>query len=171
MLGVCKYAHFWLVRRKVNDDYFAITALVRTLYTFTENYDLGVFSLCIFYFVTPIFRLQFLSRILAHSAETGDSLWMLDNAHAGGVTALVLSHNRRFLLSGGPAGEVRLWEMRSRELISHLKEHKQKVTALCLFEDDTLCLSGSRDRCVLRWDLKSEVHFFLFLSFLCVLST
>lgn len=94
---------------------------------------------------------------MAHSAETGDSLWMLDNAHAGGVTALVLSHNRRFLLSGGPAGEVRLWELRSRELISHLKEHKQKVTALCLFDDDTLCLSASRDRCILRWDLKSEV--------------
>lgn len=104
-------------------------------------------------------------RILAHSAETGDSLWMLDNAHAGGVTALVLSHNRRFLLSGGPAGEVRLWEMRSRELISHLKEHKQKVTALCLYEDDTLCLSGSRDRCILRWDLKSEV---IKWCFLCV---
>lgn len=96
-------------------------------------------------------------RILAHSAETGDSLWMLDNAHQGGVTALVLSHNRRFILSGGPAGEVRLWELRSRELISHLKEHKQKITALALFQDDTLCLSGSRDRCILRWDLKSEV--------------
>ena len=82
---------------------------------------------------------------------------MLDNAHQGGVTALVLSHNRRFILSGGPQGEVRLWELRSRELISHLKEHKQKVTALALFNDDTLCLSGSRDRCILRWDLKSEV--------------
>jgi WD40 repeat protein len=96
-------------------------------------------------------------RILAHSAETGDSLWMLDNAHQGGVTALVLSHNRRFVMSGGPGGEVRLWELRSRELISHLKEHKQKVTSLALFQDDTLCLSGSRDRCILRWDLKSEV--------------
>ena len=100
-------------------------------------------------------------RILGHSAETGDSQWMLDNAHPGGVTALVLSHNRRFMLSGGPGGEVRLWELRSRELISHLKEHKQKVTALALFEDDTLALSGSRDRCILRWDLKSEVRYFL----------
>ena len=96
-------------------------------------------------------------RIVAHSAETGDSLWMLDNAHVGGVTALALSNNRRFVLSGGPAGEVRLWELRSRELVSHLKEHKQKVTSITLFEDDTLCLSGSRDRCILRWDLRNEV--------------
>lgn len=97
-------------------------------------------------------------RLLAHSAETGDSLWVLDNAHPGGVTAVTLSNNRRFVLSGGPAGEVRLWELRSRELISHLKEHKQKVTSLMLFEDDTMAVSGSRDRCILRWDLRNEVR-------------
>lgn len=95
--------------------------------------------------------------VLAHNAEDGSNLWMLKNAHPGGVTALVLSHNRRFILTGGPQGEVRLWELRSRELISHLKEHKQKVTSLALFEDDTLGISGSRDRCMLRWDLRSEV--------------
>lgn len=95
--------------------------------------------------------------MLAHSAETGESLWILDNAHHGGVTALALSHNRRFILTGGPQGEVRLWELRTRELISHLKEHKQMVNALALFDDDTMALSASRDRCILRWDLRSEV--------------
>lgn len=95
--------------------------------------------------------------MLAHSAETGDNLWFIDNAHPGGVTALVLSHNHRFILTGGPQGEVRLWELRTRELISHLKEHKQKVTCLALFDDDSSGLTGSRDRCVLRWDLKTEV--------------
>jgi WD40 repeat protein len=54
-------------------------------------------------------------------------------------------------------GEVRLWELRSRELISHLKEHKQKITSLVLFEDDAMAFSASRDRCILRWDLKTEV--------------
>ena len=70
---------------------------------------------------------------------------------------MVLSHNRRFILTGGPQGEVRLWELRTRELISHLKEHKQKITSIKLFKDDTLALSGSRDRCILRWDLRMEV--------------
>jgi WD40 repeat protein len=98
-------------------------------------------------------------RVLAHSAETGENLWILDNAHPsdGGVTAMALSHNRRFLLTGGQAGEVRLWELRSRELISHLKEHKLRITSLALFNDDTMALSASRDRCILRWDLKTEV--------------
>lgn len=110
-------------------------------------------------------------RLLAHSAETGDSLWILDNAHAGGVTALALSNNRRFVMSGGPAGEVRLWELRSRELISHLKEHKQKVTSIALFEDDTLCLSGSRDRCILRWDLRNEVEIIEYITTIVLIVT
>jgi WD40 repeat protein len=95
-------------------------------------------------------------RVLAHSAETGASLWFIDNAHPGGVTALILSHNKRFLLTGGSGGEVRLWELRSRELISHLKEHSQRITALALFDDDTMVVSASRDRCLLRWDLQTE---------------
>lgn len=99
-------------------------------------------------------------RILAHSAETGAVLWSIDTAHGGGVSAMVLSHNRRFLLTGGVEGEVRLWELRSRELISHLKEHKQKVNNLALSEDDTVALSCSRDRCILRWDLKLEKRVF-----------
>ena len=82
---------------------------------------------------------------------------MIDNAHVGGVSSLTLSHNHRFLLTGGPSGEVRLWELRSRELVSHLKEHKQNITSLVVFADDTLALSTCRDRCVLRWDLRSEV--------------
>ncbi len=97
-------------------------------------------------------------RIIAHSPETGESLWFVDNAHTGGVSALALSHNRRFLLTGGEQGEVRLWELRTRELISHLKEHVQRVTTLALFDDDTVVVSGSRDRCLLRWDLRSEVR-------------
>lgn len=99
-------------------------------------------------------------RVLAHSGETGDNLWFIDNAHPGGLTSLVLSHNRRFILTGGSAGEVRLWELRSRDLISHLKEHVNKVTALALFEDDTLAVSASRDRCLLRWDLTTERRVF-----------
>jgi WD40 repeat protein len=98
-------------------------------------------------------------RVLAHSSETGANLWFIDNAHPGGVTALVLSHNKRFILTGGPQGEVRLWELRSRDLVSHLKEHVAKVTCLALFDDDTMGVTASRDRSILRWDLTSEVRY------------
>ena len=84
---------------------------------------------------------------------------MIDNAHVGGVSSLSLSHNHRFVVTGGLSGEVRLWELRSRELVSHLKEHKQNITCIALSQDDTLALSASRDRCVLRWDLRTEVGY------------
>jgi WD40 repeat protein len=95
-------------------------------------------------------------RVLAHDPDTGANLWFIDSAHQDEVTALCISHNNRFLLTGGVKGEVRLWELRTRDLVSHLKEHVQKVTSITLSEDDTVAFSGSRDRCVLRWDLKLE---------------
>ena len=61
-------------------------------------------------------------------------------------------------MSGGQLGEVRLWELRSRELISNLKEHQQRVTGLAILDDDTQAISASRDRSILRWDLRNEVH-------------
>jgi WD40 repeat protein len=88
--------------------------------------------------------------------DSGESLWMIDNAHPGGVLTMTLSHNRRFILTGGSAGEVRLWELRTRDLISHLKEHVNRVTSLVLSEDDTFAITASRDRCILRWDLREE---------------
>lgn len=95
-------------------------------------------------------------KVLAHDIYSGDFLWSIDNAHFESVTALCVSHNNRFLLTGGSQGEVRLWELRSRELISHLKEHTGVVKSLALFDDDATALSTSRDRCCLRWDLRQE---------------
>jgi len=70
------------------------------------------------------------------------------------VTALKVSHNRKFVVSGGEEGEVRVWEIRTREMILHLKQHTMSVTSLCIFEDDSQVISASRDRSILRWDLR-----------------
>jgi len=95
-------------------------------------------------------------KILAHDADSGEHLWFIDKAHVGEVTAISLSNNSRFLLSGGLNGDIRLWELRSRDLISNMKEHTQKITGLAIFQDDSMVLSCSRDRCILRWDLRTE---------------
>jgi WD40 repeat protein len=69
-------------------------------------------------------------RIRAYRADNCQQLWQIDNAHKGGVTAICLSHNCKFICSGGMEGEVRVWEIRSRELVSHLKEHTSRVTKI-----------------------------------------
>ena len=59
-------------------------------------------------------------------------------------------------MTGGGEGDVRVWELRSRELVSHLKEHRSMVTGLALYEDDLHALSCSRDRSFLCWELRNE---------------
>lgn len=94
--------------------------------------------------------------IRCHSSDSGELVWSIDNAHTGGVTALVLSHNQRFLVSAGAGGEVRVWDIRKRDMVSHLKEHSMAVTGLALFKDDLHVISCSRDRSILCWDLRNE---------------
>ena len=73
--------------------------------------------------------------------------WQIDNSHKGGVSCIALSQNLKFVCTGGLEGEIRVWEMRSKQLVAHLKEHTQKVTKikLCGKEDEKL-ISSSKDR-------------------------
>jgi WD40 repeat protein len=95
-------------------------------------------------------------KIRTFRTDNGDPLWNIDNAHKGGVSALDLSHNNKFLVSGGVAGEVRVWEIKTKDLVTHLKEHTAKVTNVHIFADDTFALSCAKDCCILCWDLKNE---------------
>ncbi|EGR30971.1 WD40 repeat protein [Ichthyophthirius multifiliis] len=109
-------------------------------------------------------------KIRMFNSENGNLIWQIDNAHKGGVQSICLGKNLKFFCSGGLEGEVRVWEMRSREMISHLKEHTHKVSKVKLIGDqDAHVLSSSKDRAckfiyysflifllVLCWDLKNE---------------
>ena len=55
-------------------------------------------------------------KVRCHSAEDGAWLWEIPNAHAGGVTALQMSANQRFIISGGEAGEVSLGSILTSKL-------------------------------------------------------
>lgn len=88
--------------------------------------------------------------------DTCEPLWTIDNAHKNEVSAIYLSPNLKFICTGGGEGDVRVWEIKSREMISHLKEHKSRITKLELFSDGMHLLSASRDSAMLVWDLKEE---------------
>ncbi len=83
-------------------------------------------------------------------------LWYIDNAHKNGVSALCLSKNHKFICSGGMDGEVRVWEIRSKEMVSHLKEHIQRVSKVQLFSNDAHLLTTAKDKSILIWDLSKE---------------
>lgn len=94
--------------------------------------------------------------VRCYHPDTGDYLWRIDNAHRSGISSVIISHNERFIITGGAEGDIRVWELRSRELVSHLKEHERPVTGLALFDDDAHAISCSRDRSFLCWDLRAE---------------
>ena len=95
-------------------------------------------------------------KIRMYTADTGKHLWSIEDAHKKCVTAIQLSNNLKFLCTGGGEGDVRVWELRSRQMISHLKEHWGKISNIYLFKDDIHLLSASRDKTLLLWDLKAE---------------
>ncbi|RHY29918.1 hypothetical protein DYB28_013815, partial [Aphanomyces astaci] len=62
----------------------------------------------------------------------------------------------RFIVTGGMGGDVRVWDIRKRDMVSHLKEHSMAITGLALFEDDVHLVSCSRDKSFLCWELRTE---------------
>jgi WD40 repeat protein len=86
----------------------------------------------------------------------GSLLWDIEDAHKGGVNCIEIARNARFILTGGKEGELRVWELRTREMVSHLKEHSGIVNTLQLFENDRYGISASRDHQIFTWDLQAE---------------
>jgi WD40 repeat protein len=95
-------------------------------------------------------------RLLSYDFAQGQNLWQIDNAHNKGVAAVKIASNVRFVVSGGVDGELRIWEFKNREMISHMKEHVARINDLKLFPNDQYAISASRDRCLLTWDLRAE---------------
>ncbi|KAF8060525.1 CFAP52 [Scenedesmus sp. PABB004] len=85
----------------------------------------------------------------------GAALWCIPQAHAtahsAGVPALQVSHRGHFIASGGAGGEVRVWDVASRELVSHLKHHVMPITDL-----KVSVVSVGLDRAVSVWDLRCD---------------
>ena len=95
-------------------------------------------------------------HVRCHDASTGELLWTLPDANQGGVARIAVAHGLHFFVTGGVRGEVRVWDMRTRSMISNLKEHSARVVTLSVLDDDQHVVSASRDRCVVVWDLIRE---------------
>ena len=94
--------------------------------------------------------------IRAFNPSNGESMWDIANTHKDGCYTLKLAHNQKFVVSAGFHGELRVWELRTRRLITNLKEHVQCVGSVALFDDNCHIVSCSRDRRVMCWDLQGE---------------
>jgi WD40 repeat protein/serine/threonine protein kinase len=97
----------------------------------------------------------------------GRALPLLDG-HRGAVTAVSLSRDGRYAVSGGgesvshpgdgrfsQSGKVHLWELSTGRCLRTFTGHADAVTSVCLSCDARHVLSGSVDRTVRLWEVSS----------------
>lgn len=97
--------------------------------------------------------------VRCHNAATMQRLWEIPNAHRSAVTALATHADASlaYLVSGGADGSVRVWTLRSRELMLQFTEHKKAVTQVLVdVTSPNLIHSAGLDCQVLTYDLRRQ---------------
>jgi WD40 repeat protein len=106
-------------------------------------------------------------KIRAFKPQTGKLLYVINDAHRDGVTALALyttAQGSMRLISGGQAGIVRVWEIKHthHRLLNTMKEHKSIINAIRMIESDDggmpQCISASSDGSCIVWNLETYLR-------------
>lgn len=95
-------------------------------------------------------------RIRAFANTGSKCWWQITDAHKAPIRCMSLAKNQKFVATGSDSGVVRIWNIRTRTMVSHIKEHTAAVNGLHLFDDSKHAISCSRDRSFFCWDLLSE---------------
>ncbi|XP_028675401.1 cilia- and flagella-associated protein 52 [Erpetoichthys calabaricus] len=94
-------------------------------------------------------------KIRAFTPESGKLLYILNNAHSMGVSAIAVTSDCKWVISGGGEGQVRVWEVtpRSQRLLESMKEHKSLVSCIKVKSNNRECVTTSSDGTCIIWDL------------------
>lgn len=77
----------------------------------------------------------------------------------GEVLAVAVTHDGRYVASGGRDGSVRIYDSRLKcAEVKELKGHRDAVTSLCFRMDSYTLFSGSLDRCLKHWDINEMAY-------------
>jgi len=89
-------------------------------------------------------------------AVSGEEHWSVAAAHRGPVTTMSRAASLKFFVTGGESGEVKVWDIHTREQIAGMNEHTGRITHLQMFGDGVHLLSASRDRTLVVSDLRTR---------------
>ncbi|XP_063556696.1 cilia- and flagella-associated protein 52 isoform X4 [Gorilla gorilla gorilla] len=94
-------------------------------------------------------------KIRAFAPETGRLMYVINNAHRIGVTAIATTSDCKRVVSGGGEGEVRVWQIgcQTQKLEEALKEHKSSVSCIRVKRNNEECVTASTDGTCIIWDL------------------
>jgi hypothetical protein len=85
-------------------------------------------------------------------AATGQRIRNFEG-HAGEVTAVAISPDRRFIYTGDAEGQGRLFDAQTGTLLQRLSGHGSKVTAALFLPSSQRLLTASLDNAVFSWDV------------------
>lgn len=99
--------------------------------------------------------------IRAFTPETGKCIYQCENAHMKGVTAICISKDDKYLVTGGGDGVVRTWSMsvEYQRMLTSLSEHKGRVSSIQLNFNDTKCVTASEDGTCIIWSVDWQKGF------------
>jgi len=99
-------------------------------------------------------------KIRAFAPQTGRLQYAVNDAHRDGVTAICCTSDNGKIISGGEAGQVRVWRVSpiKQTMVASMKEHKGRVNHIYINEDDSECVSASNDGSCIVWSLTRYVR-------------
>ncbi|XP_030062176.1 cilia- and flagella-associated protein 52 [Microcaecilia unicolor] len=99
-------------------------------------------------------------KIRAFTPETGRLMYVIENAHSIGVTAIAVTSDCQRIISGGGEGQVRVWEAaeKSHSLLASMKEHKSTVSCIKVKKNNRECVTAGADGACIIWDLVRYVR-------------
>jgi len=99
-------------------------------------------------------------KIRAFLPQSGKLLYVINDAHRNGVTAMALSSDCGRIVSGGMEGEVRVWRIGrdTQTMDASLKEHRSRIWCIKMRADDSQAVSASADGSCIVWDLTTRTR-------------
>eukprot|EP00743_Colponemidia_sp_Colp-15_P000630 GILK01000703.1.p1 GENE.GILK01000703.1~~GILK01000703.1.p1 ORF type:complete len:651 (-),score=98.22 GILK01000703.1:131-1999(-) len=96
-------------------------------------------------------------KIRCFLPQSGRLVYVINDAHANGVTALTATNDCSRLVSGGMEGEVRVWRIgkHTQSMEASMKEHRGRVWDLKVRSNDKEAVSASADGSCIVWNLEN----------------
>jgi len=92
--------------------------------------------------------------------QSGKLLYVINDAHKNGVTAMAVTSDSGRIVTGGMEGEVRIWKLgqQTQTMDASLKEHRGRVWSIIVNADDSQAVTASSDGSCIIWDLKTKTR-------------
>eukprot|EP00928_Gymnodinium_smaydae_P072566 TRINITY_DN55908_c0_g1_i1.p1 TRINITY_DN55908_c0_g1~~TRINITY_DN55908_c0_g1_i1.p1 ORF type:complete len:618 (-),score=132.88 TRINITY_DN55908_c0_g1_i1:184-2037(-) len=99
-------------------------------------------------------------KVRAFMPQSGKLLYVINDCHRNGTTALAVLNDSGSLVTGGMEGEVRVWRIgpQTQSMDASLKEHRQRIWCIQIKSDDSLAVTASSDGSCIIWDLRTKTR-------------